>query len=139
MTDEPLLAYAGCARLRRGGPVAATHWPAAEIERLFEGVYQRPITDNTTGHSVRFATDALAPSPNTLPLINMAINTLAVGCDQRPHRHNGVAVTLALQGDGIYSMIDGQRMDWSLAPPRSRQPRRCIRITTGAARACVPW
>jgi gentisate 1,2-dioxygenase len=49
----------------------------------------------------------------TIPSINVAINTLAPGGDQRPHRHNGVAVTLAIQVEGIYSMIDGQRVDWS--------------------------
>jgi gentisate 1,2-dioxygenase len=49
----------------------------------------------------------------TIPSINVAINTLAAGGDQRPHRHNGVAVTLAIQGEGIYSMIGGQRVDWS--------------------------
>jgi hypothetical protein len=52
-TDEPLLAFA---RLRAPAPaqsaIAATHWPAEEIERRFESVWLRPITDNTTGHSV---------------------------------------------------------------------------------------
>jgi len=113
-TDEPLLAYA---RLRSPAPAQAsfeaTHWPAAEIDRHFESVWQRPITDNTTGHSVQLLAAGLAPAPITIPTINVAINSLAVGFDQRPHRHNGVAVTLAIQGEGIYSMIDGKRVDWS--------------------------
>jgi len=113
-TDEPLLAFA---RLRSPAPAQAafeaTHWPATEIERQFEAVWQRPITDNTTGHSVQLMAGALAPAPITIPTINVAVNTLAIGCDQRPHRHNGVAVTLALQGEGIHSMIDGRRVDWS--------------------------
>jgi gentisate 1,2-dioxygenase len=113
-TDEPLLAYA---RLRGPAPARAsfeaTHWHAAEIDRHFETVWQRPITDNTTGHSVQLLAAGLAPAPITTPTINVAINSLAVGFDQRPHRHNGVAVTLALQGEGIHSMIDGKRVDWS--------------------------
>ena len=113
-TDEPLLAFA---RLRASAPgqtvFAATHWPATEIDRHFESVWQRPVTDNTTGHSVQFMTAGLAPAPTTLPTINVAINTLAPGFDQRPHRHNGVAVTLAIHGEGIYSMIDGKRVEWS--------------------------
>jgi gentisate 1,2-dioxygenase len=114
VTDEPLLAYGRLLPPAVGrAELAATHWPAAEIERRFEAVFRRPISDQTTGHSVQLSTEALAPSPNTLPFVNMAINTLAAGCDQRPHRHNGAAVTLALQGEGIYSMIDGQRVDWS--------------------------
>jgi gentisate 1,2-dioxygenase len=60
-----------------------------------------------------FTTLALAPSYMTIPTINVAINTLPPSRDQRPHRHNGVAITLAIQGDGIHSMIDGQRVDWS--------------------------
>jgi len=51
--------------------------------------------------------------PWPIPTINTAINTLEPGCDQRPHRHNGAAVTLAIQGEGIHSMIDGKRVNWS--------------------------
>ncbi|HVY06568.1 MAG TPA: cupin domain-containing protein [Burkholderiales bacterium] len=114
VTNEPLLAFE---RLRAPLPgeavVETTHWPAAEIERYFEEVWSRPVTANTTGNSVQFSTTALAPSSNTIPSINTAINTLEPGCDQRPHRHNGAAVTLAIQGEGIHSMIDGKRVDWS--------------------------
>lgn len=114
ITNEPLLALE---RLRApapgDAPFEATHWPAAEIERRFQAVYQRPITGTTTGHAVQFSTEALAPSTHTIPSINVSINTLVAGGDQRPHRHNGVAVTLALEGEGVSSMIDGRRVDWS--------------------------
>jgi gentisate 1,2-dioxygenase len=113
-TNEPLLSFE---RLRPPASgqagVETIHWPAQEIERQFESVWQRPTTAEATGASVMFTTPALAPSYMTIPTINVAINTLPPGCDQRPHRHNGVAVTLAIQGEGIYSMIDGQRVDWS--------------------------
>jgi len=113
-TDEPLLSFE---RLRPPAPgqgaVETVHWPAAEIERRFEAIWQRPSSEKATGRSVQFSTTALAPSYMTIPSINLAINTLEPGCDQRPHRHNGVAITLAVQGEGIYSMIDGRRVDWS--------------------------
>jgi gentisate 1,2-dioxygenase len=113
-TDEPLLAFEG---LRAPAPgraaIKAAHWPAREIERQFEAVWQRPTTANTTGHSVMFANESLLPGYASTPSMNVAINTLASGCDQLPHRHNGVAITLALQGKGIHSMIEGQRVDWS--------------------------
>jgi gentisate 1,2-dioxygenase len=113
-TNEPLLAFE---RLRPPAPgqaaIETVHWPADEIERRFQSVWQRPTSNQATGRSVMFSTLALAPSYMTIPTINVAINTLEPGCDQRPHRHNGVAVTLAIQGEGIYSMIDGQRVDWS--------------------------
>ncbi len=113
-TNEPLLALEGLRAPAAGRAVVqTTHWPADEIERRFESVWQRPITDNTTGHSVNFTTASMLPNYVTMPSINVGINTLAPGCDQRPHRHNGVAITLALQGEGIYSMIEGERVDWS--------------------------
>ncbi len=124
-TDEPLLAYDGLRAPEPGkAKVQTTHWPAAEIERRLESEWQRPLTDYSTGRFVQFASDALAPSNNTLPFIVVGLNTLAVGFDQRAHRHNGVAVTLALQGEGTYSMIDGRRVDWStgavqITPPTS--------------------
>ncbi len=109
-TNEPLLAFE---KLRPGESVVeAVHWPAEEIAEQFEAVWQRPITPETTGHAVLFSSDALAPSTNTLPSINVAINTLESGGDQRPHRHNGVAVVLAIQGEGVHSIVDGQRIDW---------------------------
>lgn len=114
VTDEPLLAFENL-RAPQPGQAACktTHWPAAEIERQFQDVYDRPDSDNTTGHSVQLSTVMMAPTNITTPTINVAINTLRSGGDQRPHRHNGVAVTLAIQGDGIYSMIGGERVDWS--------------------------
>jgi gentisate 1,2-dioxygenase len=114
VTNEPLLAFE---RLGAPGPgeavVQTAHWTGAEIERRFQTVWQRPLTPETTGYSVQFTSQALQPSTNTIPSINTAINTVAPGREQRAHRHNGVAVTLAIQGEGVHSMIDGQRIDWS--------------------------
>ncbi len=112
-TNEPLLAFERLRPPASGDAVVETvHWRAEDIAMEFERVWQRPITATTTGHAVLFSSPALAPSTNTIPSINVAINTLEPGRDQRPHRHNGVAVTLAIQGDGVYSMIEGQRVDW---------------------------
>jgi gentisate 1,2-dioxygenase len=114
VSDEPLLAFQGL-RPAPGAKqaVQATHWPAAEINRHFERVFTRPRTPQTTGCSVMFSCQDFAPGYHTTPLINTAINTLEAGGDQRPHRHNGVAVTLAIQGEGVHSMIESTRVDWS--------------------------
>ena len=68
VTNEPLLAFE---RLRAPLPgqaaFEATHWPAQEIERQFQDVYDRPDSDNTTGHSVQFSTAAMAPAKNEAP------------------------------------------------------------------------
>jgi len=113
VTDEPLFSYTGArAPDAHTATVEATVWRGEEIDRYLDEVYRRPMTDDTTGASVQFATRRTAPGIATIPFINAAINTLEAGRDQRPHRHNGVAVTLALQGDGIHSLIDGERVDW---------------------------
>ena len=113
-TNEPLLSID---RLDPPAPewavVAPVHWPAGEIARQFETVLKRPITPNTSGHAVLFSSEALSGSTNVLSTVNCAINTLESGKDQRPHRHNGVAVTLCIQGQGVYSMIGDQRVDWT--------------------------
>ncbi|MGD8789048.1 MAG: cupin domain-containing protein [Burkholderiales bacterium] len=113
VTDEPVLSYTGVrAPDENTATVETVVWRGEDIDRHLEAVFQRPMTTDTTGASVQFATRRTAPGIATIPFINTAINTLEAGRDQRAHRHNGVAVTLALQGDGIHSLIDGERVDW---------------------------
>ena len=52
------------------------------------------------------------------------MNTLPPDGAQRAHRHNSVAVSLVIQGEECYSLIDGERKDWSpfattITPPTS--------------------
>jgi gentisate 1,2-dioxygenase len=112
-SDAPLFAFAGIgAPATSQSAVEAVIWSSVEIDRRLQQVYDRAVTAQATGASVQFSTRRTEPNFTTTPFINTAINTLATECDQRPHRHNGVAVTLAIQGEGIHSMIDGERIDW---------------------------
>ena len=113
VSDEPLLAFDGLRPAAERPAVKATHWTAAEIDRNFQRVWARPRSPETTGSSVMFSCHDFAPGYHTTPLINTAINTLEAGGDQRPHRHNGAAITLAIEGDGVHSMIEDTRVDWS--------------------------
>lgn len=114
VSDEPILAFEGLRPPPADRPaVKPTHWPATEIDRNFQRVWARPRTPETTGCSVMFSCQDFAPGYHTTPMINTAINTLEAGGNQRPHRHNGVAVTLAIEGEGVHSMIEGTRVDWS--------------------------
>lgn len=114
ITNEPLLALEHLQPPRPGnGPIETVHYPAREIARRFEAVFARPRTGNEAGRAILFSSPALGEGHTILPSVNVAINTLEPGGDQRPHRHNGVAVTLALEGDGVYSLIEDQRVDWS--------------------------
>jgi gentisate 1,2-dioxygenase len=113
-SDEPLLAYMHLLPPPQSqAGFRTTYWPANEIERRFQSdVWVHSIDKFETGQAVQFSSQTLAPSTNTTPTVNAAINTLVVGGDQPPHRHNGVAVTLALQGERVYSQIDDTRVDW---------------------------
>ena len=113
VSDAPLVAFQGLRPSLRGEtPIGMVHWPASEIEKRLETVYGRERTGDEAGRAVLFSSRGLAPARNILPMMVAAINTLEAGGDQRPHRHNGVAITLALQGDGVYSLIEGERIDW---------------------------
>lgn len=113
VTNEPLLSFDRLSPApAEKSAVESVHWPADEIARQFEPVLKRPITKNTSGHAVLFSSEALSGSTNVLPTMNCAINTLESGKVQRPHRHNGVAVTLCIKGQGVYSLIGDKRVDW---------------------------
>ncbi len=52
------------------------------------------------------------------------MNQLEAGGTQAAHSHNSVAVSLAIEGEGCYSMVDGARKDWApyvtmVTPPTS--------------------
>ena len=113
-TNEPQLAFEHLQPPRPGNEVIQTvHYPAEKIAQQFEPVFARPRTSTDSGQALLFSSAAVGQCRNTLPSINVVINTLEAGGDQRAHRHNGVAVTLALECEGVYSMVEGDRIDWS--------------------------
>jgi gentisate 1,2-dioxygenase len=113
VSDQPLVIFQGLQRARAGEtPIETVHWPAAEIDERLDTVYARPNSNEEAGRAVLFSSQALAPARNILPMMVAAINTLEPGKDQRAHRHNGVAITLALEGVGVYSLIEDERVDW---------------------------
>ncbi len=123
ITNEPQLSFEHLEPPKPGEAVIQTvHFPAAEIARRFEVVYARPKTGEESGRAILFTTAAVGECTNLLPSINIAINTLEPGGDQRPHRHNGVAVTLALQGQAVYSTIEDEKVDWSVGAAQITPP-----------------
>lgn len=112
--NEPLLRFEALEPPRPGAArVGAVHWPKREIDAHFEAIVTRADTPETSGRALQLASAAMAPASQPVPSMNLAINTLEPGGDQRPHRHNGVAITLAVQGEGVYSMIEDERVEWS--------------------------
>jgi gentisate 1,2-dioxygenase len=114
VTNEPLLNFEG---LRAPAPgeavIEAVHYPASEIDTQFENVFARSVDAEQSGRAVLFSSPAMGDARNTIPMINTAINTLDPGKDQKPHRHNGAAITLAIMGEGIHSMIEDEEVPWA--------------------------
>ena len=103
------------------GPV---HYPAAEIERQMDLIYEVGSDEAIAGLALIFSSEQQQACRNVLPVFTLALNSLPPGGAQRAHKHNAVAVSLVVQGEGCYSMIDGKRKDWSdwattVTPPGS--------------------
>lgn len=112
VSNEPQLAFDG---LVPGPalPVELVHYPAAEIASQVERLYQTSPDETVSGLAVIFSTDRLQASRNLLPSLTLSLNTLPAHTHQRAHRHNSASITLVVQGQGSYSMVDGVRCDWT--------------------------
>ena len=94
--------------------LGVVHFPAAEIRRHLDAVRATPDTADASGKVVVFATAPFEKMLSLTPSMTLALNSMEPGRAQRAHRHNSVAVTLVLEGERCYSMIDGERVDWQL-------------------------
>ncbi|WP_295374306.1 hypothetical protein [uncultured Pseudacidovorax sp.] len=114
VTNEPELAYAGVRPpdAARNPVVRGAHFDGQIADGKLGLVHQRTGPQKTAGKSVIFANAAMGAMRTILPSMTAAINTLEPGGDQRPHRHNAVALTVALQCEGVYSEVAGRRLDW---------------------------
>ncbi|WPZ35731.1 cupin domain-containing protein [Thalassobaculum sp. OXR-137] len=114
VTNEPVLAFEGLrAPSAESSQIDPVHYPADEIARQIEVLTNMPTDENTAGVALIFSSERTADSRNAMPSMTLAMNTLAPGHHQRPHKHNAAAITLCVDGPGCFSMIDGHRIDWS--------------------------
>ena len=105
VTDEPALAYHRAEPPAPGrAPVRAVHYPAAEILRRLADVQARVGEQKATGKVVLFTSAGVEATGTATSTIAFAMNSLEAGGVQVPHRHNAAALTLCVQGDGVYSM-----------------------------------
>lgn len=125
VSNEPQLAHEHAQAPARGeAPTPVVHYPADEIRRQIDFLYEIGRDQEVPGTALIFSSDVQEASRNALPTLTLAMNTLDPGVAQRPHRHNSVAVSLVVQGERCYSKIDGRRKDWSpwattITPPVS--------------------
>src|SRR5207237_5173955 len=112
--NERQLAFENLSPPQQGhAPTDLVHFPADEVQRQIELLYQVGRGEDIAGSALIFSSDRQEAIRNVLPTLTVAMNSLPAGKSQRPHRHNSVAVSLVIQGEGCYSIVDGRRKDWS--------------------------
>lgn len=110
VTNEPEIAY-----LRAGtgeSDIAPTLFAGEAIDEQLRSVHGRNREQRSAGKSVVFLTAMMVDRRVTTPTLLSSVNTLEAGGDQRPHRHSSAALTLSIAGEGVYSLVDGERVDW---------------------------
>jgi gentisate 1,2-dioxygenase len=113
ITNEPELAFEHLEPPAAGNAVTgAVHYPADEIERQLARVADKLEGQKIAGLALVFSSTDQERRRNVLPSLTLAVNQLPPGEFQRPHRHNSVAVTLCIQGQGCHTMIGDRRVDW---------------------------
>jgi gentisate 1,2-dioxygenase len=125
VTNEPELALERMLPPAPGdGLVEAAHFPAAAIAAELVRARAKLSGQRVAGLAVVFASERLEARKNISPSLTLAMNQLDAGGAQVAHRHNAVAVSLAIQGEQCYSMVGGVRKDWAryatmVTPPGS--------------------
>ncbi len=125
VTNEPQLQFENAISAHFDqSAVDVSYFSAAEIDRQIDILYDADKPDDTAGIALIFSSEKQADRRNITPTMTLAMNTLPPGDFQRAHRHNSVAVTLVVQGNNCYSVVDEQRKDWSpwattVTPPES--------------------
>lgn len=114
VSNEPQVAFEGLQPPADGdAPTGVVHFTAAEITAQIDYLYDNAEEGELPGYAVVFSSEQQEANRNVLPTLTLAMNSLPGGTMQRPHRHNSVAVSLVISGEGCYSMVDGNRKDWS--------------------------
>ena len=125
VTNEPQLAFENLRAPAPGqAPTEIVHYRADEIARQIALLYDVGRSEQIAGSALIFSAERQEATRNILPTLTLAMNSLPGGAVQRPHRHNAVAVSLVIQGDRCYSIMDGRRKDWApwattITPPVS--------------------
>jgi gentisate 1,2-dioxygenase len=131
VTNEPELAYHGLAApAPADAPTQAARYPMAEIRRQMSLSRDAQAADpNASGRALHLTSEKLDAQQAIHPTIKIAINSLDAQSNQRPHRHNSVALTLPIVADRVHSVIEGERLDWHpfalmITPPAERHEHR---------------
>ncbi len=114
VTNEPELIFHGVAAPSpETAPVQAAHYTDADIRHQMAVIHDAQKADpNASGLALHFSSEQREAQRDIHPSIALAMNSLDPHEVQRPHRHNSVAMTLPIDCEGVYSVIEGERVDW---------------------------
>ena len=125
VTNEPQLAFENLRPPSPGqAPTDLVHYRGSEIDRQIALLYEVGRDSSIAGSALIFSAERQEATRNILPTLTAAMNSLPAGYVQPPHRHNSVAVSLIIRGEDCFSLIDGNRKNWSpwattITPPVS--------------------
>lgn len=113
VTNAPALAFEGLSPPPpERSPIRPVRYPAAEIARRMAAARPRLADADAPGIAVVFSSQAQERRRNVSPGLTFAMNQLPPHGSQRAHRHNSVAVSLAVNGPHCHSVVDGEHMPW---------------------------
>lgn len=112
VTDEPLLASLGCsAPTADAARVQSAHYTAktiaAQLEDMKAGSKEPP-----TQMILKLGSTSFEQTGCVAPAMAAGIATMEPGAEQAPHCHDADTISLCLECDGVFSVIDGNRSDW---------------------------
>jgi len=114
VTNEPELAFHGLAApAPETAPTPAVRYPMSEILAEMARVRDEQDADpDRSGRALHLTSERDGKADAAHPSIKLAMNTLDPHSVQRSHRHNSVALTLPIEAENVYSVIEGNRLDW---------------------------
>ncbi len=114
VTDEPTLAFLDLEPVAaRNSVVQPVHYLAEDLSSELEALYNHPDVETFPGYAIVLSHEGLEEIRNVHQSMTLALNSLPPKSFQRPHVHNSMALTMCTQGEDCYSLIDGERKDWS--------------------------
>ena len=113
VTNEPELAFHGLdTPAPETAPARAVRYPLADIRREMANVREtQEAVPGRSGRALHLTSERGGKADAAHPTIKLAINGLDPHSVQRAHRHNSVALTLPIEADNVYSVIEGNRLD----------------------------
>ena len=113
VSNEPELSYLRATARKESQPaIQPTLFRHERVLRELETVHGRNTEQRAAGKSVVLLTGPMAARRLTTPTMLCAINSLEPGGDQRPHKHSSAALTLSIDGEGVYTLVDGVKIAW---------------------------